>query len=377
MRPRPRWSASTLLVVATFLAPEASRPSGGAIGPSELFGVAVGPYANEAARQGFPFPASFAEIRALGATAVLIPFTLDQPDVRSSGVMARGAETEVLIVLTREAREAGLAVVWMPVLELEHGGPTDWRGRIAPTDRSAWWTAYADAIVARATLAEQLGVRLFAIGSELTSMSTDDDGNEWRRLATRARTVFSGRLAYVANHDALDQLAAFGGVDVAGVSAYFPLASSPDAPADELARAWRGHAAALGTLAADTGLPVYAFEVGYPSLDGGAVRPWDYTRGTAVDLEEQRAAYAAAAAALAEEPSVHGVFFWIWFGPGGPFDRYYTPRGKPAQQVMESFFQRVALRPRAGRSTLSSTYLSCYRAATMRGATPADRAAAR
>ncbi|MCB1733536.1 MAG: hypothetical protein KDI21_23895, partial [Halieaceae bacterium] len=82
------------------------------------------------------------------------------------------------------------------------------------------------------------------------------------------------------------------------------------------------------------------FEVGYPSLDGAAIAPWDHTRGAPVDLEEQRRAYAAATAALLELAPA-GVFFWTWLGEGGRFDRHYTPRGKPAEAVLRRYLGRA------------------------------------
>ena len=50
-------------------------------------------------------------------------------------------------------------------------------------------------------------------------------------------------------------------------------------------------------------------EVGYPSVDGGAVWPWDYTRGGAVDVEEQRRGFAALARAWAGH-DLAGLFVW-------------------------------------------------------------------
>ena len=85
-------------------------------------------------------------------------------------------------------------------------------------------------------------------------------------------------------------------------------------------------------------------EVGYPSLDGGAVNPWDYTQVTAVDLEEQRRAFSAFIKSWNGVEQLGGVFFWDWYGKGGAKDRRYTPRGKPAADEIKRWFGRLARR---------------------------------
>jgi len=85
--------------------------------------------------------------------------------------------------------------------------------------------------------------------------------------------------------------------------------------------------------------PLIFTEGGYPSADGGAVHPWDYTVNAPPDLEEQRRAFEAFVQTWDGVPQLGGVFFWDWYGDGGPTDTRYTPRGKPAQAVIRRWFQ--------------------------------------
>lgn len=40
-------------------------------------------------------------------------------------------------------------------------------------------------------------------------------------------------------------------------------------------------------------------------------------------------------------PMVGGIIFWEWtIGPGGPGDEGYTPKGKPAEQILRDYFKR-------------------------------------
>ena len=89
-------------------------------------------------------------------------------------------------------------------------------------------------------------------------------------------------------------------------------------------------------------MPFIFTEVGYPSRDGAAVEPWDYTKSTPVDLEEQRRAFSAFTRAWTGSRQLAGVFFWDWYGEGGAKCRRYTPRGKPAARVIQRWFRRKA-----------------------------------
>lgn len=123
-----------------------------------------------------------------------------------------------------------------------------------------------------------------------------------------------------------------------GVTGYFELAKTADASAADLAAAWQAPRAKLLAAARGRGLPLWLTEVGYPSRDGAAQRPWDYTRDAPIDLEEQRRAFAALAAAWSAD-DLDGLFVWEWGGSeGGPKDGGYTPRGKPAACVLEAWF---------------------------------------
>jgi len=84
-------------------------------------------------------------------------------------------------------------------------------------------------------------------------------------------------------------------------------------------------------------------EVGYPSLDGGNVNPWNYFAKAQIDLEEQALCYRAFIEAWKGSPELAGVFWWVWFDPGGPKDPGFTPRGKPAENVLREWYGRFDL----------------------------------
>lgn len=311
------------------------------------WGVALGLHPVEAARRDFAFPPDVVEVAETGATHVLLPITalLDAIDGHVIDDDPETVDDEQLRAVFTKLRRVGLVPVVMPFLRLRDPEPTEWRGNLRPTDPEAFWASYEAFVLRYARLAEEADAPLFAIGSELSSMSGPETSPRWSRLAGRVRQVYGGRLAYVSNHDALDQSGPYEHVDVVGVSAYFRLTDSADASELELRAAWSSIGERLERLAAEANRPLVLFEIGYPSLDGGAIRPWKYTIGTPVDLEEQRRAYAAACAELVDAPWLEGAFFWTWFGPGGPYDRYYTPRAKPAEKELRRFLWARTTKP--------------------------------
>jgi hypothetical protein len=122
------------------------------------------------------------------------------------------------------------------------------------------------------------------------------------------------------------------------VSAYFVLSDHDAADEAELAKAWLQHRDALLAFARDQGKPLWLTEVGYPSLDGAARRPWDYTRDADIDLEEQRRCYAALVATWDGVGELAGLLVWNWWGNGGSKDGTYTLRGKPAERVLRGWY---------------------------------------
>ncbi len=306
-------------------------------------GVALGLWDQlaEGADADYPLAAQLADVRALGADHVLLVVHWRQHDVRSSAVAADARVTipdARLRAAIRAAHAAGLAVLLFPIVDLEVIRAGEWRGTLAPADVDAWWRSYRDFVLHYAGIAADEHVAAFSLGSELGS--TEAWRDRWYALASQARARYAGKLVYSANWDHFEHVSFWERVDAIGVSAYPPLARAPGAPAAQLDAAWRDFRDRLAAFAQARGKPLVLTEIGYPSVAGASTAPWDYARAGEVDLEEQRRCFAAFARVWADEPSLAGVFVWVW-GRGGAHDSGYSPRGKPAESVLRAFY-RVA-----------------------------------
>jgi hypothetical protein len=309
-------------------------------------GVALGLFSMEASHDYRP---AVREIAALGATHVSLANVYWQADRVATEIFAKGGwtATEAQVeAAALEARRLGLHVTLFPILRLVQAGRGEWRGNIAPRDLDAWWASYGAWIEAQVDLAQRIGARRLAIGSELSSR--EHERARWAALIERIRARAPElELVYSANWDHFVEVSFWDLVDVVGVSAYFELAKTNDADVEALRRGLEAPTAALARFAALLGRRLVFTEFGFPSLDGGAMYPWDQTRRAPIDLDEQARAYEAFLSTLARAPFVAGSYAWTWFGPGGPACGDYTPRGKPAADVVARQYAAIAADERA------------------------------
>jgi len=290
-----------------------------------------------------------AEMKQLGvdSVSIIIPWVI--ADVRATTMAPRGDMTPSdasLIYTIRRAHEEGLRVFLMPILYVDHMEGDEWRGTLAPSDWSAWFGGYEAFILHYAELAEAEGVEYLSVGSELCS--TETRTGDWLRLMGGVRAAYKGRLTYSANWDHRVELGFAGALDFLGMNAYFKLSDQQSPAEQELVDAWKEIVPEIEAWRARTGKPLILTEVGYPSRQGAATDPWNYSATGAPDPQAQLRCYRAFRTIWSGEAQVEGVYFYLWWGDGGPEDTGYTPRGKPAAEVVREWFtqsQRAEKQP--------------------------------
>lgn len=305
-------------------------------------GIALGLFSQD---PSYDYSAALTEIRATGAQAVELVVPHFQSNHRSSLLPVADPRTPPWWRVRRTietGRQLGLQVHLLPVLLLRDSGASNehWRGTIAPTERERWHLSYRRWMVRLARRAEAAGVTGLCVGSELNSMQGDTA--QWRHTVAAVRAVYSGAVTYSANWDSYGEVGFAECLDSLGVTAYHPLADHPAPSREELIGAWLPLRSRLLRWQETSGVPIHFTEVGYPSVDGGAMAPWDYTRVGPVDLEEQRDCLEAFTLVWQDAPARPGVFFYCWWGLGGPSDPGYTPRGKPALATVERWLRDSA-----------------------------------
>jgi hypothetical protein len=283
-----------------------------------------------------------AEVADLGASAASVVVNLYQENGASAEPgrhPKRTASDATVLATVRAARARGLAVLVVPVVLLEHPGEKEWRGNVAPPEVEAWFRGYRRELLRLASVAREGGATCFCVGSELSSLERHE--TRWRLLIDEVRGALPGvALTYGANWDHYDEVPFWDALDLVGLSGYYELAKSEGASDDELRSAWSRVRDRLADWRArrTPGKRLLFTEVGYASQRGCSTKPWNYLLSKTVDLDEQRRCYEAFLDAWRASPDLAGVFFYEWYGEGGPDDATYTPRGKPTEQVLRRWF---------------------------------------
>jgi len=207
---------------------------------------------------------------------------------------------------------------------------------IKPSDPDTWWAQYETFILHYAAIAAETKIGLLSIGSELVSL--EPERARFEHLIARVRAVYSGRIIYSANWDHYRPVTFWDLLDYVGMTGYHALAKTTTPTLADLEGGWSAVKKDIVAFSHEIGRPVIFTEIGYPSQDGTAMHPWDYTTSDPVDLEEQYLCYRAFFNVWKDEPALGGVYFWNWWGAGGPTDGWYTPKGKPAEKVVREWY---------------------------------------
>jgi len=302
-------------------------------------GVAVGLYSMD---PRFDYQQHLEEVAATGARWVelIVNYYQERHDSSSVAINDRRTATPKRIRTTiQQAHQLGLKVHLMPILLIREPRAQDWRGTITPIEPTRWHRSYREWMREVAEVAEENSVEALCVGSELNSRQ--GERSEWLETIARVREVYHGAVTYSANWDSYETVSFLDALDAIGMTTYHPLVSGTnyDPTLDQLVQAWLPLEAKLSRWASEIDLPMLFTEVGYPSIDGAAMRPWDYTAQGPPDELEQHDCLRAFEAVWSESEVLTGVFFFIGWGEGGPLDRGYTVRGKKGCEVIERWFR--------------------------------------
>ena len=271
-------------------------------------------------------PTELARVRALGANTVMLDVTWQVDDQKSSDIHpGDGTWSDQDLLIAAQRVQAAGAVAMLTLKVVCRGCPSTWRGALRPDDVDAWFASYQKMVDHYADLAQQAGVTVLFIASEMNSLQGKTA--KWRDVAIAARTRFSGKLGYEVNWDTLSGVGFWDEVDIAGVSAYFPLTPAAQPNVADLLDDWdsgqvpraggkntlgRRWTKEVANLAASSGKPVLFGEIGYQSAMYATERPYAEYRSEGNDEQLQADAYQAALTTFESQPWWLGAIWWEW-----------------------------------------------------------------
>ncbi len=291
------------------------------------------------------------EITHLGATWVsLTPFgrmdDLDSTEILHDFEIPVELNEEMLRRTAKKAHALGLKVAVIPHIYVMSGR---WRGEIDPGGNQRfeeWFTSYNRFVSRFAALAEEVEADLFSIGVEFKS-STNTHAKNWRKTIALVRSIYSGQITYSANWDEVEFVEFWDGLDMIGINAFWPLASSPGDRFDKMHEHAKAVADDLEGLAFYWDKPVVFIEFGLKTARDAALAPWEWPehcKNLVYDEAYQAEAYQAVFEAMTNTWWFKGLFIWKYFSD--PFDETqeaptgFSPRGKLAESRLTSWFTR-------------------------------------
>ncbi len=314
----------------------------------EQKGMALGLFSKD---EGFSYLEDLKAMKEMGISDVLLIVSWYQHDINANELrpLAYDGKNDIYTISDRKLEEVigqaeslGMKVVIFPIIRLEVRNGNDWRGLIKPTDFKLWWESYQNFILHYAHIAQAKKVAAFSVGSEL--LSREKDTYQWKALIAEVRRIYKGKLLYSANWDHYEHPEFWPDLDYIGVTAYYEISKTRKPTLKQLKHSWKKIQRQLSRWKKKYPNEPFLFtEIGYPSVDGGSMYPWNYFLEGRPDVNEQALAYRAFIDTWKNSKDLAGVYFWVWWGNGGKKDNSYTPRNKPAGKLVEKWYKEPVL----------------------------------
>lgn len=224
-----------------------------------------------------------------------------------------------------------------------------WRGEytgfIAMETEDNWKileTSYSNFILEYASLAQELQVPLFCIGTELEQFIANRP-QYWKSLISQIKEIYDGKLTYAANWDEFKRTPFWDQLDYIGVDAYFPVSDEKTPTVEDCLAGWQNHKTTIKSVHESYNKPVLFTEFGYRSVDHTGREPWISDRNiTGVNMQAQVNATTALFQSFWDEEWFAGGFIWKWFihhkRVGGEDNHMFTPQNKPVEAVIKSYY---------------------------------------
>lgn len=289
--------------------------------------------------------ASLEYLQKLGVQWVAFITTWYQEKKNSTDIYAdkdRSHTDDELVHAIKKIKSLGMHVMLKPHVDVLDGA---WRGDIDfldDKDKEKWFLSYEKFILHFARLAEKENVEMLCAGTELEKMTGDfENVARWESVIHKIKKVYHGKLAYAANWTEYEKVSFWSLLDFAGIDGYFPLSATKNAGEEQLMSSFSRILNRIGKWQKKINKPVLFTEIGYRSMDGASVMPWDWQVKGGADMEEQAALYKAALDGAFKKSWMQGVYFWSF----SPYDMAtkendtgYTFYGKPAEKILRQYY---------------------------------------
>ncbi len=290
-----------------------------------------------------------------GADTVSLVVDARQENSLSTFIYMDVRKTMTNIQLTeiiRYAKAKHLHVILMPIVLLDDADDPHWRGTLDPHAQfpggkenkpteawHEWFENYRSLITYYAQIAQETGVDVLVVGSEL--VSSESHADEWIETIKAVRAIYKGQLTYSSNWDRFRKVPFWKYLDFVGMNSYWTLGMDANVPMDTVMYNWRDIQRDMFKFLDEVHKPVVLLEAGWCSLSNAAKDPWDYTQ-TQLDADNdlQQRLYEGFFKSWWGNPHLGGFAVWEMRPGGDQTGKGYSPQGKPAEQTMRDWFAK-------------------------------------
>lgn len=202
--------------------------------------------------------------------------------------------------------------------------------------------SYSKFILEYATLAQEMNVAIFCIGTELKKFVAHRP-EYWTYLIDEITKIYKGKLTYAANWNEFKDTPFWNRLDYIGLDAYFPVSKSKTPTVKECLIGWETHKNDIKSIHETYNKPILFTEFGYRSVDYSGREPWRSDREmNQVNLQAQLNTTKALFETFWNEQWFAGGFVWKWHhnyeSSGGKDNTRFTPQNKPVELTIKHYF---------------------------------------
>lgn len=237
-------------------------------------------------------------------------------------------------------KRAGLKIMVKPQIWMMDAYTGDFKLN-SEEDWTKFEASYQKFILDFLAVATTLNVELFCIGTEWREF-VKARPLFWQKMIRKIREKYKGKLIYAANWDDYTAVPFWNELDFIGVNGYFPISVNKKPSLNELVKGWEYQANDLEKFSTQKERKILFTEIGYRSMDGATISPWEHNSKANYASDIQSHAYQALFRVIWDKDWFAGMFIWKWYHNhaerGGKGDIDFTPQNKPAAEIIESFW---------------------------------------